>query len=136
MKLINQRFYSLRDWTKHMKILKSFLKNKYNNNKENHYNKNNYITKNNNENNKYAILNNNNNDKVIDDNHNQNVVLLSKKDDSGKYYTCYNCCGEKIQFFWESQSAKIEYTLRIMDDFPVWGNYFKEFFKKEILVIF
>ena len=60
----------------------------------------------------------------------KNVVILPNKDVSGKYYTCYNCRGEKIQFYWESESAKIEYTLRNMDDFPMWSYYIKDFFTK------
>lgn len=84
-----------------------------------YYNTNIHITKNNNENNKHDILNNNNDDKVINNNHNQNVVLLSNKDDNGKYYSCYNGSGEKNQFYLESKLAKMEYTPRYMDNFPV-----------------
>lgn len=60
----------------------------------------------------------------------KNVVILSNKDDSGKYYTCYNCRGEKIQFYWESESAKIEYTLRNMDDFSDVELLYQRFFTK------
>ena len=112
------------------KNLNELLKIYVSNSKEEYNNKINYLTKNNNENNQQDILNNNNEDKVTNDNNYQNVVLLSNKDDSGKYYTCYNCRGEKIQFYWESESAKIEYTLRNLDDFPVWSYYIKDFLQK------
>lgn len=116
--------------------LNEFLKFKINNNKEKFYNSDNFIKENSINNNKKDLLNNDSNNKITIEQHIQNVVLLFSKEDNGKYYTCYNCRGEKIQFYWESESAKIEYTLKTLDDFPIWSSYIKDFLQNGILIIY
>lgn len=49
-------------------------------------------------------------------------VLITKHDAEGKYYVFNNKKGKEIKYYLESPSAKVNFKLKNIDDFPTWSK--------------